>query len=47
MISRSFLSKGPSPAKVDNVEYKKDIKDASDQEVDQVMGRKMTSYEVR
>ena len=47
MTSRTFLSKGPSAAKVDNVEYIKDISDVSDAQVQEVMGGKLSSYEVR
>jgi hypothetical protein len=45
--SRTFLSNGPSAAKVDNVEYIKDIKDASEAEVEKVMGGKVGKFEVR
>ena len=47
MTSRTFLSKGPSAAKVDNVEYIKDISDASDTQVQEVIGGKVSDYEVR
>lgn len=47
MTSRTFLSKGPSAAKVDNVEYIKDVSDASDTQVQEVMGGKVSDYEVR
>lgn len=45
--SRSFLSKGPSAAKVENVEYKKDVKGASDNDIKSVLGDNISGYEVR
>jgi hypothetical protein len=45
--SRTFLSNGPSAAKVDNVDYIKDIKDASGEEIEKVMGGKVGKFEVR
>jgi hypothetical protein len=45
--SRTFLSNGPSAAKVDNVEYIKDVKAASGEEIDKVMGGKVGKFEVR
>ena len=47
MDSRLFLSKGPSAAKVDKVEYSQDVKGASDAEVDKVLGGKLGKFEVR
>jgi len=41
------LSKGPSAAKVDNVEYIKDIKDASEDEIEKAMGGEVGNFEVR
>lgn len=45
--SRSFLSKGPSAARVENVEYETDIKGASDSEIRQALGSDTKGYEVR
>jgi len=46
--SRTFLSKGPSAAKVDNVEYYKDVNGADENEINKYMGsREVKGFEVR
>ena len=40
------MSKGPSAAKVDNVEYIKAVKGASETEIEEVIG-KVGNFEVR
>jgi len=46
--SRTFLSKGPSAAKVENVEYYKDVKGADENVINKYMGgREAGPFEVR
>jgi hypothetical protein len=47
IFSRAFLSKGPSAAKVDNVEYIKDIQEASESDIKSALGGEMSNCEVR